>query len=333
MKDIPARNSDLETLLAQCRGGFPEKSLYILELPIFNPENGFPFLETYILPLRNKGNRRDTSRGTLFPEAKQSGEDGGVNCTAEEEGARAENCHGNENLSRAGASQNQISRAELIKTAQKLSPDILGLKFNINAPEDIPQAVEILKEILGQIKIPLMIRGCGEDELDKLLLPALADNAPRTCIIVSANENTYKEIIPHTAQKHFVVLRSPIDINLAKEINILSSDLGQPLDKILIDTDIGGLGYGFEYGYSIIEKIRLEGANDKYLNMPIISFACEEALKTKEAKSDDFPPSFGNLSTRRIMFETAAASAVRAAGANLIVINHPQTLKTMKGLD
>ena len=320
MKDIPAKNSDLETLIAQCRGGFPEKSLYILELPIFNPENGFPFLREI---LSCYAGLEEIRAGRCV--AAQN---------TDEEGARAQNCYDYENLSRAGASpQNQILRAELIKTAQKLSPDILGLKFNISAPEDIPKAVEILNEILGQTEIPLMLRGCGDDELDKLLLPALADNAPQTCIIASANENTYKEIIPHTAQKHFVVLRSPIDINLAKEINILSSDLGQPLDKILIDTDIGGLGYGFEYGYSIIEKIRLEGANDKYLNMPIISFACEEALKTKEAKSDDFLPSFGNLSTRRIMFETAAASAVRAAGANLIVINHPQTLKTMKGLD
>lgn len=319
MKDIPAKNSDLETLIAQCRGGFPEKSLYILELPIFNPENGFPFLREI---LSCYAGLEEIRAGRCV--AAQN---------TDEEGARAQNCYDYENLSRAGASQSQISRAELIKTAQKLSPDILGLKFNISAPEDIPQAIEILKEILGQTKIPLMLHGCGDDELDKLLLPALAGSAAQNCIIASANENTYKEIIPHTAQKHFVVLRSPIDINLAKEINILSSDLGQPLDKILIDTDIGGLGYGFEYGYSIIEKIRLEGANDKYLNMPIISFACEEALKTKEAKSDDFLPSFGNLSTRRIMFETAAASAVRAAGANLIVINHPQTLKTMKGLD
>lgn len=318
MKDLPAKNSDLETLIAQCRGGFPEKSLYILELPIFNPENGFPFIETNILPFREERNLRFR---------------GGVNYAAAEEGARAQNCRDYENLSRAGAPQTPLSRAELIKTAQKLSPDILGLKFNIETVKDIEKSVSLLKEIQYEVNIPLMLRGCGDDELDKLLLPALADNAAQTCIIAAANENTYKEIIPHTAQKHFVVLRSPIDINLAKEINILSSDLGQPLDKILIDTDIGGLGYGFEYGYSIIEKIKIEGANDKYLNMPIISFACEEALKTKEAKSDSFPPPYCTLEKRRLMFETAAASAIRAAGANLIVINLPQTLKTMKGLD
>ncbi len=318
MKDIPAKNSDLETLITQCNGGFPEKSLYILELPIFNLENGFPFIETNILPLMDERNLR-------FP--------GGVNYTATEEGARAENGNANENISRAVATQTSLSRAELIKTAQKLSPDILGLKFNIETTKDIEKSVSLLQEIQYEVNIPLMLRGCGDDEIDKFLLPALADNAAQTCIIATANENTYKEIIPHTAQKHFVVLRSPIDINLAKEINILSSDLGQPLDKILIDTDIGGLGYGFEYGYSIIEKIKIEGANDKYLNMPIISFACEEALKTKEAKSDSFPPPYGTLGKRRLMFETAAASAIRAAGANLIVINLPQTLQTMKGLD
>lgn len=318
MKDIPAKISDLETLIAQSRGRFPEKSLYILELPIFNIENGFPFFETNIISLREE-------RALRFR--------GWVNYAAVKEGARNQNCHDYEKRSRADASQIMLSRAELIKTAQKLSPDILGLKFNIETAKDIEISVKILTEILPEVKLPLMLRGCGDDELDKLLLPALADNAEQTCIIASANDNTYKKIIPHTAQKHFVVLCSPIDINLAKEINILSSDLGQPLDKILIDTDIGGLGYGFEYGYSIIEKIKIEGVNDRYLNMPIISFACEEALKTKEAKSDNFPPSYGTLEKRRLMFETAAASAIRAAGANLIVINNPQTLKTMKGLD
>src|SRR5699024_10655251 len=143
-------------------------------------------------------------------------------------------------------------------------------------------------------------RGSGNDSIDKILLPELIKILDRETIIAHANENTYKDIIPLTANEgHVVVLRSPIDINLAKEINILAADLGQSLDKILIDTDIGGLGYGLEYGYSIMEKIKLEGlGGDDYLNMPMISFAAEESLKTKEAKSDTFSQSWGNLQTR-----------------------------------
>ena len=276
MKDNLVNNKNLETLIANCQEGFPIKSLYILELPIFNPENGFPFIKHVY--------------GTLDKE-------------------------------------------ELVNFAQKTDCDILSLKFNIENSNEISKAVELLKILLEKITKPLMIRGTNDDKLDKILLPELIKILDRECIISCATENNYKDIIPFTSNKHVVVLKSPIDINLAKELNILSNDLGQPLDKIIIDTDIGGLGYGFEYGYSIIEKIRLEGANDKFLTMPIISFAGEEALKTKEAKSKNLAQSWGNFDDRILMLEITATSAIRAAGANLIVINHPKALSAMKGLD
>lgn len=212
--------------------------------------------------------------------------------------------------------------------------DISGLRFDIQNESGIPEAKKRLTELLPLIKKPLMIRGSGNDSLDKILLPELIQLLDRPSIVAHANENTYKEIIPLTAKGgHVVALRSPIDINLAKEINILSADLGQSLDKILIDTDIGGLGYGLEYGYSIMEKIKLEGlGGDEYLNMPMISFAAEESLKTKEAKSDAFGKSWGELSKRAEMFELSAASAVIAAGANVIVLNKPQSVKILRGM-
>ena len=207
--------------------------------------------------------------------------------------------------------------------------DIFGIKFDIQNESEIPQAKEKLKELLPLIKKPLMIRDSGNDSIDKILLPELIKLLDREAIVAHANENTYKKIIPLTAKgNHIVVLRSPIDINLAKEINILSADLGQSLDKILIDTDIGGLGYGFEYGYSIMEKIKLEGADsdnkkgDKYLSMPLISFAAEETAKTKEAKDE-------NLA---LYLEITSASGVLAAGADYIVLTRPQAVKVMKGL-
>lgn len=285
MTDKLANENILENLLKTTQEGFPKKSLYILELPIFNPENGFPFM-LEILENNQSNNRTTTSI------------------------------------------QNKI-----ITKAQELNPDIIGLKFNINNIEDIPKAITILKQSLSIITKPLMIRGTGEDEIDKVLLPKLIENLDRECIIASANEKTYKTIIPYTKNNHYIVLESPIDINLAKEINILSTELGQPLEKIITDTNIGSLGYGFEYGYSIIEKIKQEGKTDKYLSTPIISFACEEALKTKETKSENLSKSWGNLIDRIKYFEITAASAINAAGADLIVLYHPNTLLTMKGLD
>ncbi len=212
--------------------------------------------------------------------------------------------------------------------------DIFGIRFDIDNENEINSVKKQLEKYLPLIKKPLMIRGCGNDSLDKILLPELIKTLDRETIIAHANENTYKEIVPLTSKgNHIIALRSPIDINLAKELNILAADLGQNLNKILIDTDIGGLGYGLEYGYSIMEKIKLEGlSGDEYLNMPMISFAPEESLKTKEAKSDTFSSSWGDLKTRAEMFELSSASAVIAAGADVIVLNNPQSVNILRGI-
>lgn len=223
-----------------------------------------------------------------------------------------------------------------IKFAQESDCDILALKFNI-PDKNIERAKTLLTELLPHIKKPLLVRGVNNKTVDVKLLPALMKvlNAKEiSAIIAFADENTYKEIVPDVVKGgHILAIRTPIDINLAKEMNILTSDMGLSLDKILIDTDMGGLGYGLEYGYSIMEKIKLAAfAGDRMLNMPLIAFAGEEALKAKEAKSDTFGASYGDFKTRSQMYEIATASAVIAAGANLIVLEHPENLNIIKSL-
>lgn len=226
---------------------------------------------------------------------------------------------------------------ELINHAQQTDCDILALKFNIpedNLDKQIKKAQELLKELLPHIKKPLLVRGINNKSVDVKLLPALMEVLDREVIIAFADENTYKDIVPSVVKGgHILAIRTPIDINLAKEMNILTSDMGLSLDKILIDTDMGGLGYGLEYGYSIMERIKLAAfEGDKMLNMPLIAFAGEEALKAKETKSDTFDKSYGDFKERSIMFEITTASAIIAAGANLIVLEHPQSIKTLKAL-
>ncbi len=229
---------------------------------------------------------------------------------------------------------NGLSLKEIIKKADSSQCDILALTFNIENFEQIKYACELLKDFLPLISKPLMLKGCGVDDVDSVLIPKLLECIDREVIVATLNENNYKEIIPSVLKGgHVVSIRTPIDINLAKEMNILVSDMGQPLDKILIDADIGGLGYGLDYGYSIMEKIKLEGFwGDEYLNMPLISFVAEESLKTKEAKYNGFSKSFGKLSERTLMIELASVSAAVAAGANVLVVNNPQVVEYMKGL-
>lgn len=225
--------------------------------------------------------------------------------------------------------------SDLINSAQNTECDILALRFNINKETEITDAAELLKKLLPNISKPLMICGTGNDEIDKKLLPELIHNLDRKkCIISYADEKTYKFIIPEIIKgDHYIILKTPIDINLAKELNILSVDMGLDIEKIIMNTDIGGLGYGYEYGFSMMEKINIEGTKgDKYLNLPLISEASTEALKTKEAKSCEFSKSWGDLETRTKMIELSACSGVLSAGANIIVMNCPENISIMKGL-
>ena len=196
--------------------------------------------------------------------------------------------------------------------------DILALKFD----EDIEKSKEILKNILPKINKPLMICGCGKDEIDRVLLPELIKILDKVCIISYVTEKTYKDIISIVIEGgHYAVLKTPIDINLAKELNILCIDMGLDKSKIIMNTDTGGLGYGYEYGYSIMEKIRLE-SEDEYLNLPLISEAGLESLKTKEAK-------YGGEKRAR-MIELTAISGALAAGANIVVVKNPDSINIIR---
>jgi acetyl-CoA decarbonylase/synthase complex subunit delta len=215
-----------------------------------------------------------------------------------------------------------------------ISPDcdILGFRFN-SYYEQINVILKLIQNINNNDK-PLLLIGTGEDEVDKILLPELIQNINVSdCLIANINEKTYKNIIPYVIKKgYYAILKTPIDINLAKELNILCIDIGLSPEKIIMNTDIGGLGYGYEYGYSIMEKVGLEAKNDKYLNFPLFSDASFEALKTKEAKSNDFSKSWGDLQKRSRMIELSACSGAIAAGADIITVTNPDNISILKGL-
>ncbi len=220
--------------------------------------------------------------------------------------------------------------ALFIKAEEKLNfselgeYDILALKFELNNENEIKSQKVLLEKLLPLINKPLMICGCGKEDLDKIFLPELIKCLNRECIISYVTEKTYKYIIPSVISGgHYVILKTPIDINLAKELNILSVDMGLSKDKIIMNTDIGGLGYGYEYGYSIMEKIRIENLKgDEYLDSPLISEASIESMKTKEYKTSS--------QERRSMIEITSAVGAIAAGANIIVISNPNNINYIK---
>ena len=233
--------------------------------------------------------------------------------------------------------ENIYNPVECVKLALKKDFSALAVKFNIenceNIDFEIEKSKEQLKEILKLTDLPLFLIGTFRREVDAKLLPELAKTADRKCTIGAVEEENFRQIATIIKEcGHNIIARTPIDINLTKQLNILLTELGFDADKIIIDPNTGGLGYGLDYAYSIIERIKqaaLQG--DTMLNMPVIAFVGEEAWKTKEAKSNNVPSEWGDLTTRAISWESITATSMLVSGANIIVMRHPEAINYVQG--
>ncbi|MBU0709630.1 MAG: acetyl-CoA decarbonylase/synthase complex subunit delta [Candidatus Omnitrophica bacterium] len=195
----------------------------------------------------------------------------------------------------------------------------------------VDQEVGLVKELLKKVGVPLIILGCGDDAKDNQVLPACSEAAKgERCLIGSAVQDNYKTIVASVlADGHNLIAESPIDINIAKQLNILVSDMGLPLDRIVINPTVGALGYGLEYAYSIMERSRLAAlAGDKTVGCPFIGLIGQEAWRAKEAKAstEEFP-SWGQESERGIVWEAVTATALLQAGADILVMRHPKAIE------
>lgn len=216
------------------------------------------------------------------------------------------------------------------KKAQDIGAEFLSVYFNIEDADEIENVKKIAAQIVKIAKMPLIIRGCGQKQLDEELLCAIAPLINKKSIIACAQDTNYKKIVEKTIG-HFLVLRTPIDINLTKELNILSMEEGLLHQNILIDPDMGAVGYGLDYGYSIIERTKIAAdEGDSVLDAPVIVFAGEESFKAKEAKSADFGASWGDLKTRSVCWEVTTATALVCAGADIVVLWHPDSISALK---
>jgi acetyl-CoA decarbonylase/synthase complex subunit delta len=200
------------------------------------------------------------------------------------------------------------------------------------------QEAKLVSGLLKKIDVPLIILGCGDDEKDNLVLPACCEAAKgERCLIGCAVQDNYKTLTAAVlADGHSIIAESPIDINIAKQLNILISDLGLSIDRIVINPTIGALGYGLEYAYSIMERSRLSAlSGDKMMGLPFICLVGQEAWRAKEARvSFQEFPSWGKVAERGIIWETITATALIQAGADLLVMRHPQAVeKVSKYID
>jgi acetyl-CoA decarbonylase/synthase complex subunit delta len=132
---------------------------------------------------------------------------------------------------------------------------------------------------------------------------------------------------------HALISSSPIDVNLAKQVNILLENLGMPMDRVIIDPTTGGLGYGLEYSYSVMERLRMAAMaqGDDKLQMPIINNLANEVWKCKEAKqSVDEAPTLGDPEKRGILMEAVGAVTYLMAGSDILIMRHPEAIRMVK---
>jgi acetyl-CoA decarbonylase/synthase complex subunit delta len=186
---------------------------------------------------------------------------------------------------------------------------------------------KLVAEVLKNIKVPLIIIGCGEDTKDNEVMPVCCEEARgRNCLVGEATQDNYRTLtVAALADEHNIIAQSPIDINIAKQLNILISDMGMPAEKIVINPTIGALGYGLEYAYSIMERARLAAlSGDKMVAMPFICLVGQEAWRAKEAKASQKEfPQWGPQKERGIIWEAATAVTLLQAGADILVMRHP----------
>jgi acetyl-CoA decarbonylase/synthase complex subunit delta len=132
---------------------------------------------------------------------------------------------------------------------------------------------------------------------------------------------------------HALISSSPIDVNLAKQVNILLENLGMPMDRVIIDPTTGGLGYGLEYSYSVMERLRMAAMaqGDDKLQMPIINNLANEIWKCKEAKQGvDEAPTLGDPERRGILMEAVGAVTYLMAGSDILIMRHPEAIRLVK---
>jgi len=193
-----------------------------------------------------------------------------------------------------------------------------------NGNKSADEAVAALKAIHKKAGVPLVIVGCGDAEKDNEVMPKVSQAFKgENCLLGIATQNNYKTLAATClADGHSIIAESPIDINIAKQLNILISDMGFDPARIAMHPTTTSLGYGMEYVYSIMERGRLAAfIGDKMLSMPFILFVGQEVWKTKEAKE--------SAETQGINWEIATAVSMLQAGGDIIVMRDPSAAKSV----
>ena len=200
------------------------------------------------------------------------------------------------------------------------------------------ECASLVKDISNAVDIPLVVMGCNNPEKDATLLEKVSEFLfGKNVLILSAREENYKTIAAAAglAYSHKIGAESAVDVNLAKQLNVLISQMGVKPQNMVMDIGSAAAGYGFDYIISTIDRVKLAALeqNDTMLQMPIITPVFTQAwfIKESTASEEDYPE-WGDVEVRGINMEIATAAANLAAGSNAVILMHPKSVETIAGL-
>ena len=214
--------------------------------------------------------------------------------------------------------------------------DMVCLKFTGANPDgedcSVDETAALAKEVLGAVGVPLMFYGCGDESKDAEIMSAIGDAIRNEGAIIGVAENDkYKSMAAAAiAYNAHMVAFSNLDINLAKQLNILLLEYDFPADRIIMDPLQGALGYGVEYSFSVIERIRLAAlAGDKTIQMPMV---CDASIGGNYREAYEPTEGWGTVNTRSILWEGVTAMSSMTGGADLVIIRCPSTSRYLGGM-
>jgi acetyl-CoA decarbonylase/synthase complex subunit delta len=228
--------------------------------------------------------------------------------------------------------------ADWARAAEAAGADLIYLVLSATkadaTPNDPATARATVRRVLQATGLPLAVVGPGQADLDNELIVAVAEEAKGERLLIGICEDkNYRTIVAAAlANDHLVQSKTPMDVNLSKQLVILIHDMGLPLERVVMDPTTGALGYGIEYGYSVMERLRLAALQgDAMTQQPMLVNPGEEAWKVKESKiGEGVPAVWGDWSRRALNWEALTASTLVQSGADLLVLRHPESLRRLR---
>jgi len=222
------------------------------------------------------------------------------------------------------------------KCVDEYGADIIVLQLKSTDPNGMDrgadEAAAVAKKVSDAIDVPLVLWGTANNQKDEEVLKKISEVCEGKNVALGPVEEANHKGVGASAlgYGHTIVSSSPIDVNLAKQLNILLGNLGVTPEKIVVDPTTGGLGYGLEYSYSVMERIKMAALTqeDDKLQVPMINNIGNEVWKCKEAGEGIAEgPTMGDPERRGILMESTAAVAYLLAGSDVVILRHPETVR------